>query len=355
MQNNIYRELQERLNAYSLGFPATESGIELKILKKLFSEEDAALFLAMSPGLEKPEDIAQRVKKPVEEIASRLEDMAQRGLVFRLNKGGEKKYAATAYVHGIFEFQVGDMDKEFAEMMDEYFQEKFNDAIVEGASNFLRTVPIQQSVSVTHKVAAYEDACELLRKASQIVVAECICRKAQNLLDKGCKKELEACFLFGSMGQFYLDNGMGRLVEREEAVQILLKAQEQGLVTQPAAAQNPQGMCNCCSDCCGVLHAVNMHPKPAEIVFSNHFAEVEAEECTGCENCLDRCHMGAITITDDLIAEINRDRCIGCGLCVATCPTDAMKLVAKSEEERKVPPMNGAEQMKQMARKRGLL
>jgi len=44
MSRNIYRALQQYLDTMSLGFPPTESGIELKILQKLFTEKDARLF-----------------------------------------------------------------------------------------------------------------------------------------------------------------------------------------------------------------------------------------------------------------------------------------------------------------------
>ena len=75
MPGDIYRKLQEQLDKYSLGFPATESGIEIKILKKLFSKDDANLFLNMTQKLEPAEQIARRVEKPVEDITVQLEDM----------------------------------------------------------------------------------------------------------------------------------------------------------------------------------------------------------------------------------------------------------------------------------------
>jgi len=61
MAEDIFRTLQERLDKYSLGFPATESGIEIAILRELFSEEDAALFLSLTPEPEPAEAIAERI------------------------------------------------------------------------------------------------------------------------------------------------------------------------------------------------------------------------------------------------------------------------------------------------------
>jgi len=354
MTTDIYRDLQKRLDKYSVGFPATESGIEIKILKAMFSEDDAALFLTLTPMLEPPEAVAQRIGKPVDETAARLKNMADRGLLFCLKKEDSIKYGAIPFVHGLFEFQVKRLDKEFARLVEEYFDAEFSRAMAGNAGGFLRTIPVQESVDVAQHVAAYDDAVELLKKQKLIVVTDCICRKLRQTVNKGCGKLLEACFMFGSMAQYYLDHDMGRQIDVDEAVRILNEAQTAGLVNQPATAQNPGGMCNCCGDCCGVLKSLNACDKPANLVFSNYFAAVDADACIGCEACMDRCQMGAITMSADDQAQINQDRCIGCGLCVSTCPSDAIRLVMKPQSEQKIPPVSSMEQMMNMAMKRGI-
>ena len=355
MSENMYRQLQQRLDFYSMGFPATESGIELKILKYLFSEDDAKMFLSLSHKLEMTSSIASSLNQPLEKVTAHLDDMAERGLLFRLKKADSVKYATIPFIHGLFEFQVKNLKRDFAEMVKEYFEEAFDKTLQVGAEYFLRTIPVNQSIDVTHNVANYDDAVEILKSKSRIVITDCICRKGAALVENGCGKSLEACFMFGSMGQYYLDRAMGREISLDEALDILVQCREDGLVTQPATSQNPGGMCNCCGDCCGVLKALNKHPKPAEIVFSNYRAIVESSECTGCESCLERCQMNALRITDEEVAEVNKERCIGCGLCVSTCDTEAMRLIPKSETEYHVPPANSAEQMMLMAQKRGLI
>ncbi len=67
MTEPIYRQLQKRLDLYSMGFPKAGSGIELDILKYLFNEGEASLFLALSPALETPEAISKRMGGPLEE------------------------------------------------------------------------------------------------------------------------------------------------------------------------------------------------------------------------------------------------------------------------------------------------
>lgn len=353
MPSDVYKKLQEQLDQYSFGFPATESGVELRILEKLFNEEEAEMFLLMTLLLETPEAVAIRIGRNPEAVANQLHQMAEKGLLFRLRKGDATKYAATAFVAGIMEFQLPTLDRELAELMDQYGDEAFQEAIAEGADSFLRPVPINRSLDVSHPIAPYEDAREIIKNAKSVAVANCICQVERDLMDKGCDKPIEVCFLFGSNGQYYIDRGMARQVTVEEALKIQEKAQEAGLVTQPVASQNPAGMCNCCGDCCGVLRALNRLPRPAEKVSSNYFAVVEQELCSGCETCLDRCQMGAITINEDEKAEINLDRCIGCGLCVTTCPDEALKLQLKPEDQRVTPPETSREQMTLIAQKRG--
>lgn len=355
MPEKQYRSLQERLDLFSMGFPATESGVEIKILKYLFSDQEAEIFLALSHSPETPESIADRSSFDAPFLAEQLESMALRGLVFRYKKNGTSKYAAIPFVHGLFEFQVKRMTTELAGMVGLYFEEAFDTNMQENADGFLRVIPIQQSVESEQHVAAYEDAIEILRTKDQIVVTECICRKSTDVFGTGCGKQLEACFMFGSMGQYYLDNEMGRKIDFEEAKSIIVKCHEAGLVTQPATAQNPAGMCNCCGDCCGVLSAVKKHPSPSDIVFSNYMISDDTEGCTGCEICIDRCQMDALSMGEDDLVSIDKKRCIGCGLCVTTCPAEALKLMKKEKDSVRIPPEGMVEQMIEMAKNRGII
>ncbi len=354
MSDDTYRQLQQRLDKYSLGFPATDSGFEIAILKELFTEHDARLFLNLTPLLEPPESIAQRIGQPPGEVATQLEDMARRGLLFRLQKGLSVKYGAIPFVHGLFEFQVKKMGAKLAGLMESYFQAGFKKSMAENAAGFLRIIPIEQSIASEQRIATYDDAREILGKQKLIVVTDCVCRQQKKIIGRGCGKAMESCFMFGSMAQYYLDYNMGRRVDFDEAIRILQQAKDEGLVTQPATAQNPSGMCNCCGDCCGVLSSLRDYPRPADLVASNFIAAVDQESCSGCEVCIDRCQMEAIKLNGAGVATINLGRCIGCGLCVTTCPASSISLAPKPEEKRHIPPETGFDQMMALANRRGV-
>jgi Fe-S-cluster-containing hydrogenase component 2 len=351
MAKKIYYDLREQLDQYSVGFPATESGVELRILEKLFTEEEAELYLSISMMLETPESISQRTGKDLKVISAMLEKMFDKGLIFRQRKGDGAKYGAVPFVVGSFEYQLKNMDKEFAELFEQYFTEALGPEGLSKSSP-LRTIPVNKSLNHSWPVVPYEDMKKIFESRDKIAVASCICRSQQHLLEKGCDKPLETCFQFGSHADFYVDKGMARYIEKDEAISILEKCEEEGLVPQPFVSQDAGGMCNCCGDCCGILRSIKMHPKPAEKVLSNYYAAIDDNACSACETCLDRCQMDAITIINDS-AQVDRDRCIGCGLCVTTCPGDAITLNMKPESDRRIPPASAKEYIMQLAHERG--
>lgn len=351
---NIYEKLRARLDDLANGYPATESKVEIRILKRLFTEEEADLYLQLSPFLEKPQDVAKRLNREVAELGPILERMAQKGHLFRKRNGDQVRYSAVPYVVGIFEHQLGRMDEGFARDHEEYYETAFGQTIQSFKTPILRTIPINRQLVADYPVAPFEDVLQIIESQKKIAVAPCVCRTTKKLVGEECDKPVENCFSFGSHAEYYVENGMGRFITIDEAKEIVRKNEEAGLVMQPFNSQKIGGMCSCCGDCCGVLRSLKMHPSPAKLVQSNYFARVDDEECTGCETCLERCQMDAIDVVDG-IAAVKLERCIGCGLCVTTCPVDAIELVKKSENDLYEPPKSGAETYMKIMQERGKL
>jgi Na+-translocating ferredoxin:NAD+ oxidoreductase subunit B len=352
MMSDTYERLRQRLDDLATGYPATKTKIEIKILKRLFTKKDAELFLGLLPLLETPDDAAARLGRDPADIAKQMERMAGKGLLFRQAKDNSIRYAAIPFVVGLFEFQLNSVDQEMARDIDEYYETALGRSLQSFKTPVMRTIPINRELVAKWPVAPYEDVLEILDSQEIIAVAPCICRKTARLAGKGCDKPLEACFLFGSHGRYYVDNGMGRYISKEEAKKIVRENEEAGLVMQPFNSQKVGGMCSCCGDCCGMLRSLKKQPVPSAAVQSNYFARIDDEECTGCETCIDRCQMEAIDIKDD-IAAVNLDRCIGCGLCVTTCPAEAIRLIKKSDDQQYLPPKTGMETYIRIAQERG--
>jgi len=352
MTRQIFYDLREQLDQYSIGFPSTKSGVELRILEKLFSEEDASLYLNLSMTPETPKAVAQRLGRDEGDIAAMLKQMADKGLLFHSKGKDSTAYNVVPFVVGVYEHQVNVMDRELAELFDQYLLEALGR---QGLSQFapLRTIPVNQSIDHAWQIAPYEDLSAIIRVEDKIAVGNCVCKVQQKLLGKGCDKPVDVCFKFGSHADYYVDKGMARFITLDEAIHIIGKCEEAGLVPMPFVAQEIRTLCNCCGDCCGVLRTLKLDPKPVEKIISNYYAEVNQDECSACGTCEDRCQMEAIRIGEREVAEVNRDRCIGCGLCVTTCPSEALSLAVKPEAERRVPPEKGKEFFMQMASRRG--
>jgi Fe-S-cluster-containing hydrogenase component 2 len=348
---DVYERLRQKLDDLATGYPATESRAEIRILKRLFTEEEAEFFLLLGPLPETPGDVAQRLERDPQETAALIESMAKKGLLFRVRKDETVRYAAVPYIVGIFEFQINRMDRDLALDMNEYWETALGKTVQAFKTPVMRSIPVNREVAFKWPIAPYEDVFEILEGQKTMAIVPCICRTWMKHADQGCDKPVETCFMFGSHADYYVENGMGRYIEKEEARQIVERNEEVGLVMQPFNSQKVGGMCSCCGDCCGMLRSLKKQPVPAAAVQSNYYAHVEADECAACETCLGRCQMEAIDIIDDT-AVINLDRCIGCGLCVTTCETGAMQLVKKPDEQQYLPPKSGAETYRRIAQER---
>jgi Pyruvate/2-oxoacid:ferredoxin oxidoreductase delta subunit len=352
-KKDIYRRLARHLDDMPAGFPQSASGVELRILKKLFSEDEAELALHLTLLPEPARTAAARAKRQPEETARRLEDMARRGLVYRIEgRDGETLYSANQFVIGIWEFQVQSLNPDLIRDMEEYLPTLMGDGPWKKTPQ-LRTVPVMESLPVRHEILAHEKAEEMLRGHDRFLVAPCICRRERTMMGEGCDKPEEACLIMGRAVDYYERNGMGRVIDREEALAILGKACDAGLVLQPSNAQKISNICMCCGCCCGVLRTIKSHPRPAEFVSSPFRASLNAETCSDCGTCLERCPMGAPARRDGDGVRLDPGRCIGCGLCVPTCPTGSLALVRKpAAEQRDVPPTLRKTYI-DMARRRG--
>jgi len=353
MAPDVYQKLARHLDDLPGGFPPTPDGIELKILKKLFTPEQAGLALHCTMIPEQARVIARRAKLPVDQAQERLDEMVEQGLILGIYPPkGEPLYMAAQYVIGIWEYNVNNLDPELVGLMNAYIPTLFEPEVWKEAPQ-LRTIPVGQSIDATHRIMPHEQAEELIRKQRKLHVAPCICRKEHKLVGEGCGKLEESCLVFGSGAYLYERRGVGRSITQEEALAIIKNADEQGLVLQPTNAEKVINICCCCGDCCQVLKTLKRHPRPAELASTPFVAKAEPAECIGCGLCVERCQMEALSLDEDDRVVLAAERCIGCGLCVSTCPSGALSLERKPEEQQAEVPANVVEMGKRLARARG--
>jgi ferredoxin len=263
--------------------------------------------------------------------------MSKKGLIFSIQQPeGPALYQAVPWIVGIYEFQVNNLTEGYIKVLYNYWRTIKPRSRPETLPQ-LRVIPVGQSVSVQREILPYERVDELTKTHDRLAVAPCICRRLAKKSGEGCDAPEETCLVFGEFADYYIQNGLGRPIDRAELNEILARADAANLVLQPSNSRNSLFICCCCGCCCGILGGLKRYPKPAEAVTSSFIAQFEPDLCIGCLVCLERCQMNALKEAGDIV-RLNFDRCIGCGLCVSTCPTGALTLLRKPESEQKQVP-----------------
>lgn len=352
MSDEVYRQLAKVLDTIPNGFPPTESGVEIKLLKKVFEPDEARLFCKLKLTNETPEQIAQRSGIPLEGLTEKLESMWKKGQIKSRVSGGVRLFRMMPWVVGIYEFQVARMDKEFAQLYEEYRSLRPRLAI--NKPQLMQVLPVEKEIPTNFEALPYEKVSSIIENGKSFSVNDCICRKKARLLNKGCDKPLEICMVIGDENGLFDNHPWGgRTISKQEAYELLRKAEEAALVHLTSNVENGQWyICNCCG-CCDRQLKVTSEGLQG-VINSAFYAEIDPELCVACGICADeRCQVKAIEEADGSY-RVNRTKCIGCGLCVTTCSTEAMRLIHKTPEEIEPPAKNEMDWWEKKGRARGV-
>ena len=331
-QDEIYRQLARTLDEMPNRFPRTQSGIELQMLAKVFTQDEAALACLMKLEPESVLQIASRTGGDPKEVRNTLKLMSAKGLVDIRKGDGEFAYGLRPFVVGFYEGQLTRMDKEMAELFEQYYRET-QGGVLRSAPALHRVIPVGRAIPLKVNIDPYQQASEFLEKAQSWGVRDCICRKQQRLLGKECHHKLETCLVFAPVKNAFARSTVDRAITKEEALQILLETEEAGLVHSSGNYRDGvEYICNCCTCCCGIIRGIADYGIISAIAHSDFQIELDEAACTVCAACIDRCQFKALSIPDTMLA-VDLQHCVGCGLCVIVCPTDALHLLRREDAE----------------------
>jgi Na+-translocating ferredoxin:NAD+ oxidoreductase subunit B len=352
MDSNIYRTLAQRLDSLPNGFPPTLDGVELKLLEHIFTPEEASLAARLRLHLETPEQIALRLGEDPKELREQLKSMARRGLIAagRMEEG--IGFKILPFVVGIYENQLNRLDVEMARLFEDYYHLAFGE-VLSTQPSVHRVIPIGESVRTGMEIHPFESAAEIVAAAGAWGVVDCICRKQKALVGEACSHPLDVCLVLHRRPGA-LDQAPGvTVLTREGAMDTLQRSARLGLVHSVSNTQEGFSyICNCCTCSCGILRGI------AELGIANAVArsafvnQVEAALCVACEDCLEYCQFGALSLQE--VVQVDSLRCVGCGVCVPACPEAALGLVRRPDVEVAAPPMGEMEWLQQRATARGI-
>ena len=340
----VYERLARHLGKLVSGYPFRETLLDL--LQESFSPEEAALVLAI------PNDLAPLELVPLEEIAQAagvepeqarqvLEGLAGRGVLYSgTTTGGAPGYAHLQVGYGMPQsFFWGGREDERARRMAglvlKYFTVDTTREIYGGRpTKTFRYSPAALAVEAPRQGVLTGDMIQnVVEGAQKIAVAHCPCRMAARVLGRSeCHHSLEVCFKYDEMAEFVVDRGLGRELSADEALAIMRRCEEEGLVHMvDNAAEGVKHTCNCCGHWCWNVGIIRRRKVPRDVLMASYFIRMtEEDECVGCEACEQVCPVDAVTMVDG-VAKVDEDWCIGCGVCMVKCPTEAISL------ERRLP------------------
>ena len=356
-------------NAGGTPYPITDTLI--KILKHLVDEEYLDFILAFKKSRSQTKDqLKESSGLNEEQIVKNVEVLAKKGIIFNQpNRRGVMVYRIMPYVNvGIFEYtfmkELEDNieNREFAKLFAELGKESKGrlSQNYEAYLNYLKTMrPIDRTIPFEtneatgkpikivvdeelevpeEKFLLTQKVEEIIEKFEDIAVGHCFCRHHKDLMGRSCTQtdERENCFTFGKSARYTSEQGFSRMISKEEAIQILKKAEDDGLVHKAYhpnfdITKDETSICNCCNCCCGQVGNMTVNA-------TNYISQIDENLCAGCGTCIEHCPTNSIELNNNEKAERVGEYCIGCGVCAHFCPENAISLVEKERLVRIPPP-----------------
>jgi len=363
MAEDVYQRLTSHLSTLCMGYPPTDELGE--ILKANFTPAEAEVMLAL-PTRVAPLDMAgvdeiiAMIALPREELVDVLEGLEQRKLLFTgKTKTGEKGYALLQIGHGFPQtFFWGGEETTHASNMANLVVKYLNRRVVAescGGSETkpFRYIPVGETIDQEMQAVYPYDMMEtVIERARVIAVVHCPCRMSTRLIGKGCNHSLEVCLKYDEIADYVIERGLGREIAKDEALQIIKKSEEEGLVHFVDNAMGDiKHTCNCCGCCCWIMGRIKRRRIPRDTIMATYYMRYTNEdECTGCGGCVEICPVDALTMEDDYPV-VDEEWCIGCGVCVAQCPNSAAKLRLRTG---KVPPRDFSQLCEKIMEEKGL-
>lgn len=347
--HDVYERLAHHLSALGMGLPPREELLE--ILRENLSPTEATVALALPTGVAplQPatvDEIAPRLDMPKEELEGVLENLAQRGLLYSgKTRDGRRGYALQQVGFGFpqaFFWKGEDTPhaRNMAVLMAKYFsREVTKEAFGGSETKPFRYVPPQSALDqTTQAVFPYHIMEKVIEQAKVFAVAHCPCRVMMKLRERPCEHPLEVCMKFDEMAEYLIERGLGREITRKEALEIIRKSEEAGLVHfVDNVISGVKHNCNCCGCACWNVGTIKRRKIPRDVLMATYFIRVtDGDECTGCGSCVDICPVAAVVL-DGGLPRVDEEWCLGCGVCVTRCPSGAAKLKLRPDKVEKGP------------------
>ena len=305
-------KLASKISLESLTYTGiTYNDPEYRILEPIVSDDMCEVMMHMR--LETPrtvEDIARRAKKSVDFTQTQLDKLVTCGVIRTRPVDGAPGYYYPIWVPGIMEGILTNREQcdkypDLGRCFEEYTRRRISvlAPVMAPGMSFMRVMPVMSAIENNSRTASYDEISTLIDKAEIVSVGPCSCRRARRLMGEGCGHlEEDMCMYLNENARTYIKTGAHREVSKEEAYQILKRAEDNGLVheiNQAPGFEDASAICNCCGCSCFALRIGEYFRKP-DSLRSNFVAKVDKQNCVACGQCVENCQMNALKLGQKL-------------------------------------------------------
>ncbi len=275
--------------------------------------------IALKMGVRKPKTLAQMVEltgRSAEELEPILQQMAVNGVVEYNweNPQHEKQYVLPMFVPGSAEFSNmnADLLEEhpevgiFFERMTRLPLDNITKFVPEGGAGIgMHVIPVEEAISMENHSVSIEHISHWLDKyEGKYAASPCSCRRSRRTFDEGCADDPDDwCIAVGDMADYVVEtNKGGHYITKEEALDILKKAEENGFVHQITNIDGQDkifAICNCNVNVCYALRTSQLYNTP-NMSRSAYVAKVTEQNCVACGKCVEVCPAGAVKLGQKL-------------------------------------------------------
>ncbi|MHC1748279.1 MAG: FAD-dependent oxidoreductase [Cellulosilyticaceae bacterium] len=291
----------------------TPNDPEYKILEPVITTEMAEVGVCLEFRNPKTaEEISALCGKSLEETNRLLWDLSIAGGCFVGEKEGVDKYWLEVWVPGHMELIVNHPHREtiknfkqIGEAFEAYGRKKahITAGVFPVGTGAMRVIPIETAIQGETKRVSFEEVSKYLNDNTVFSVSNCSCRTSREAMGEGCGHLKEdMCIQLGHAAEFYIRTGRGRAITREEAFDIIRRAEENGLMHQMPNLDGPgvtHAICNCCGCSCYATRIAGMF-RNNDMVRSNYVSKVDKDKCVACGECVEVCPVNALKLGQKL-------------------------------------------------------
>ena len=266
------------------------------------------------------DDVAKASGEPYEKVKEALDYIAWAGVAFVNTVDGVDMYWQDIFVPGHLEMINNNKElvAKYPQVAEAfyYFGSKKGPmaaGIMPIGAGPMRVLPIERALDGESKHLSYEEVSYHLNEASIFSVSDCSCRTSREAMDEGCGhlKE-EMCIQLDHAAEYYIKTGRGREITREEAFEIIKRAEDNGLMHSVPNLDTPghtHAICNCCGCGCYAMRLANEFINN-DIVRSNYKSVIDESKCVACGECVDVCPTNALRLGQKLCTKTPIDETI---------------------------------------------